>query len=485
MENSQLIELIYTLNMEEKVHVRIFASLPFINNGKMRALVVPLLDICLDHQLHTPERSLEKKEVFAQLFPGQEFVEGKLEKVMVEAHKVVRTFLTVQHYLREGNEFHQNFDFSEVVRTRGLDARYEQWLSKLQKMQEETSWKNESYFHRQFLLEYAIHNEKCLHNQVKGDLNVPSVINALELHGHLNRLALLNRFLLQQKVAKIDVPEIIKVIIEESHVPERYLEDSASIRLNHVIFGLLKKVRLDPSDVRILFDLLILHEQDLNPDSLREFYTYLRNLCVIIFRTNAQNEEINYTLHEIYKDNLQRGYLHYKGRLHSGTYLAVSNNAVWVKNYDWALAFIEKYKHEIIDENETQDFYRLNMANYLFGIGGFSECLDYIPDTSVSVTHLLQGKRLDLKARYELGSDLLSFKLDNFKMFLIRTSPKLLSDAQRQTNSDFANLLHQLLSSAPADQKRAELMIKRIQEKKQTAEWRWLLGKAKALKDGK
>ncbi|MCC7466160.1 MAG: hypothetical protein IT261_07830 [Saprospiraceae bacterium] len=76
----------------------------------------------------------------------------------------------------------------------------------------------------------------------------------------------------------------------------------------------------------------------------------------------------------------------------------------------------------------------------------------------------------------------MSYRLDNFKMYLARTSPKLLSDQQRQTNTDFLNLLVQLSVSIPGDVKRAETLIKRINEKKQAAEWRWLMEKAEELK---
>lgn len=482
MEQSHLLELIRTLSPEEMDEIRLFSTLPAFNHGKMKTQVPLLLDICMSYSLNAEQQALEKRDVFSKLFPNQAFLEGKLEKVMVEAHKVVRTFLTVQHYLRKENEFQFNLDFSEVVHTRGLEVRYQQMLAKMRRLQEESPFRHENYFYHQFLVEYAIHNKESRHNQLKGDLNVPNVIFALELHSHLNRLALLNRFLLQQKVAKLVVPETIKAILEENHVPNRYLEASVSIRVNFEIFKLLKKESLESLDAQALFDLLLLYEEELDPDSLRGFYTYLRNICVLIFNMDTQNEAINYTLHELYKDNLMRGYLHYEGKLHSGTYLGVCNNALWVKNYDWALDFIERYKHQIIDENATQDFYRFNLANYLFARGQFAECLDNIPETSTSVIYLLQGKRLEIKALYELESDLFSYRLDNFKMFLIRTSPKLLSENQRQKNVDFANILSQITNSAPGDNRRSDLLVKRIEMKKQVADWRWLLEKAKAIK---
>ena len=483
MEQSQLIELISTLNTEEKEHIRQFAVIPFINSGKMKAFVLPLLDICLNHSDNGLPQSLAKQTVFALLFPRQEFIDGKLEKVMVEAHKVVRTVLLLLYYLREDNEFQQGFDYSQIVRIRGLSIRYQHLLMRLKKKQEDGQRKNANYFHQQFQLENAIHDEESLHNQKKGDLNIPNVLYTLQLHGHLNRLALLNRFLLQRKVAKLDIPETLKPILEENALSDMYLEQSPALKINHAIFYLLNKERPESSDIRLLLDLLRQQEQYLDRESLQEFYTYLRNLCILVLSADIEKIEIEFTLHELYKDNLKKGYLHNEGKLLPSRYWAVSSNAVRVKEFDWALEFIEKYKFEVIGENENQDIYRLNLANYLFGVGAFSECLDNIPPSSPFVDYLLTGKRLEIKAYYELQSDLLSFKLEAFKVFLSRTSPKLLSETQRQIHSDFANLLHQILNSLPGDPKRSNLLVSRIQEKKQSAEWRWLLEKAKELKD--
>jgi hypothetical protein len=52
---------------------------------------------------------------------------------------------------------------------------------------------------------------------------------------------------------------------------------------------------------------------------------------------------------------------------------------------------------------------------------------------------------------------------------------------QRFSNTDFANMLDQILRSRPGDKKRSETLIKRIEEKKQAAEYRWLLAKAREL----
>ncbi len=482
MEQSQLVELIRLLKPEEKEHVLEFSTLHFFNVGRMRERVITLLSICLDHPWHLNEQKLEKMEVSQLVFPGENYVEGKLEKVMVEAHKVVRSFLLSQRYFREENEFSQILDFSEIAREKGLEIRYRQLMTRLEKMQDTSPFENRQFFQQHFALEFAKCDEATVRNQAKGDLNIPNTLFALELDYLLKRLELLNQFLVQQKLTTLEVPAYFRPLFADLDIPSKYLEDYPVLKITYEIYLLLKKTELLPSDVENLFDLLLRYEQKFDPKSLREYYGYLRNICILTLTADFDRVEIDYILQKLYRDNLERGYMHYEGKINRTRYWAIASNATRIKDYQWALEFIERYKDEIRDENETKDIYRLNMASYLFAVGQFSECLDNIPPTSPFVDYLLHGKRLELKALFELRSDLFSYKLDAFKMFLSRTSQKLLSENQRKTHSDFANFLTQITSSIPGDAKRSEIIFNRIYEKKHVVEWRWLLEKAKELK---
>lgn len=481
MEQSQLVELIKTLSPKEKELVLQFASIDFFNHGRMRGQVGGLLRICLSFPWQDVSLRLDKSELYLTLFPDQKFVEGKLEKVMVEAHKLIQLSLLTQEYFTPPNQFNQTYDLSKIILNRQLGPRYDNLLYKLANLQSSTFPKNESYYFQQFQLEYAIHDLESIRNQKKGDLNVPKVLYSLEMHFFLNRFALLNRILLQKKYAKIELDPSLVRLISESEVPTKYLIDSPILKIYYTIFTILCQENTKPEDVELLLLLLKEHEALLNIELLREFYTYLRNICVLVLIDFPEHEAFNFTLHELYKDNLVRGYLHYEGKMHSSRYLAISVNAARIGNFEWALDFINKYRDCIIGENETSDIYRLNLANYYFGIGRFGDCLDNIPPTSPFVDYLLHGKRLELKTLYELRSDFFNFKLDSFKMFLCRTSIKLLSEMQRFSNTDFANMLDQILRSRPGDKKRSETLIKRIEEKKQAAEYRWLLSKAREL----
>ncbi|MBN8676658.1 MAG: hypothetical protein J0M29_00445 [Chitinophagales bacterium] len=481
MEDSQLVELIRTLTPEERVLATQLAKVDYFNSGKFKAYCPVLLEVLLQINDNPDNQIWDKEEISKKVFGQDTYVEGRLEKTMVEVHKVVKSVVQMQHYFSEENEFQQQFDLAKIAHKRGLEKRYVQSITKLQKQIPSIDSSDRQNLYQHFLLEYEFHDLDSLHNQLKGDLNVPNVLYSLELYLWLTRLELLNRLLLQQKVAKIDHGEVLMNVQEE--IPDRLLHASPLLNINYCIFLSLSKPDLLSSDISLVFDLLQQNESKLSSANLRGLYAYIRNLCVIILNSDVENSEILHVLHKLYQDNLRRGYLHYQGKLHPATYHAVCQNAIWVKKIEWAIEFSETYKDVIIDETDSRDFYKLNLAACLFAQAKFNECLDTIPDSFSAIGHHLISKRLNLKALYETKSDLLPYRLDNFKMYLARTSPKLLSEQKRQINTDFLNLLVQLSTSIPGDVKRAETLIKRIKEKKQAAEWRWLLEKAEELKN--
>lgn len=482
MEQSQLVELIRTLTPDEKEHVRQFSTLHFFNRGSLRGAAVELLNICLDHPWNLEEQALEKEMVYGKLFPGQKWVDGRLEKTMVEALKVVRSFLLTQKYFEDENEFVQLLDFSEIMRQKELKNRYQQVMGKLQKLLDSYPFDNRLRLKRQYEFEFHKCDEASVRNQGKGDLNILNTLRSLDLDFQLKRLELVNQLLLQQKITVVEVPEKLTALVEQINIPDEYLEEHPVLQINYAVYQLLRKEPLMIEDAQYLFRLLQLHEAKFDKRSLQEFYSYLRNVCILALNVDFERVEIDALLKEIYRDNLKRGYIHYEGKINRSKFWAISSNATRTKDFEWAWEFLETYKDEIRDDNETRDIYRINLANYFFALGRFEECLDNIPPSFPYVDYLLLCKRLELMALYELGSDLLSYKIDAFKMFLSRTGKSLLSKSQKDNHVDFVNILLQISRSIPGDEKRSETLIKRLSEKKHINNWPWLMAKAVALK---
>ena len=454
-------------------------NIKFFNNGKFRHQASRLLDICILE--HSKGQELNKNAIYHEIFPGSAFIEGKLEKVMVEALKLVKNMLLVADFLKEENSAQHQSTLAKIFLSKGLDKRFHIQLAKAQKHLSEWS-KNLEYYKNLIDIETIIHEYEALYNQKKGDLNITRLLFSINLKNKLDFVTLFNRLLLQQKISKISLPDSLSGIVNSFTIEPEYLSESSILEANYMIFKLLNSKLPDPAGIRDLLAFIRQFEKQIDKESLQEFYAYARNLCVINLNYDIENKEIGDILNVLYKDNLERGLLHYNGKLHPSRYWAVSSNAIRVKDFDWAKEFIETYKDQIIGENESRDIYRLNMANYLFGIGQYSKCLEHIAATSPFLDYQLHGKRLELMALYELKSDLLPYKLDAFKVFLSRASPKILAEDIKQLNADFVNFIFQIVSSIPGDMKRADTVIRRLNEKKKVSEWRWLMEKAQALK---
>ncbi|HRF38937.1 MAG TPA: hypothetical protein PK198_09110, partial [Saprospiraceae bacterium] len=162
-------------------------------------------------------------------------------------------------------------------------------------------------------------------------------------------------------------------------------------------------------------------------------------------------------------------------------YLSIAKTAIKVGNTGWALSFVEDYKDLLFDEDEKEAYYRLNKAECLFSMGQFEEALDVLPAIFSDALYLTHCRRLELKLLYKLNSDLLSYKVDAYKMFLSRASKKLLSDMRREVEGNFINLLVQLINCPPGNKAKAAKIIQRIHEKRVVADKEWLMAQAEDI----
>lgn len=475
MEGTYLLALIKTLRPEERAALERFAAAQLFPEKQPHIQALALLRILMNSGPVAPT----KNQVQQMLFPGA--AAGKLEKVMVEAGKILRRFLLSVYYHDSVSETRQQLDWAQVLKSRGLEMWQQQTLAKLTRQQRQNESGKPEDSRDRFETEYAVFQQEADHNHLRGDLNVPEALGALNRYYHLMRLNLLNQYLLQQKVTKLDLPAAEAGLLAFVPLPEQYLDDSPLLLIAYKINRLLSQDPPVLEDFRVLADLLRVHEKALDPAVLKDFYTYLRNSCALLI--NAGAEDLLALYHQLQVDSLARGYLYYEGnKIPPSAYLAVTTGALRCGNFAWAGDFIERHKGRVLGDNAAFDLYRLNRAHYLFAIGEYQEALDLIAPTYEYLDYTLPGKRLELKILYELGSDLLPYKAGAFKIFIARASRKFMPASLRKANGDFVNLLLQIIRSRPRDPDRGARLSRRIHARPQVAERDWLLEKAARLR---
>lgn len=481
MVNTYVSEVLATLSPDEMEAFRAFLESPYFNSGyhapEHKALFRVL---AAAQQASDPAAALSRERVYEQVFPNSAIVKGKLEKLTSEFKKLLQTFLLVQRYLNHRTEHEHLLDLAVELRWRGLESKYKQALEKTQGIVASMESESLTSYLFQYQVALEAHEWNSTYNKAKGDLGIPDVLLRLDQYYYAQRLEMLNLLLLQQKITVL--PADAWALAQEAwEIPSAFLNTGSILPITWKVHAILKAAVPTVQDFEDLLTLLQAHESHLSPTHLKKFYAYVRNVCTFLIDTG--HIELRSILFRIQKDNLARGYFYYEGKIPSNAVLNITRIALGVQEIEWANTFVEEHKGLIIGENETHDFYRMNKALCLFGEKKYEAALEIIPFGSTYSFYHLLARVLELKIYFELGSDLLPYKIDAFKMFISRAGNKVLSMDQHQLCTNFINFVRQLsLSPKTMDSARSEQLIRRINAKKLVAERAWLLEKARDFK---
>ncbi|MFN0013780.1 MAG: hypothetical protein ACKVU2_04455 [Saprospiraceae bacterium] len=482
MVNTFVYEVLETFSPEENEAFRAFLDSSYFNNGRHAAEIKVLFQVFeATRKESNPADTLTKDRLYELVFPNSVAVKGKLDKLISEFKKLLQTFLLTQRYLNNREEQEHLLDFAVEMRWRGLEGKYKQALEKTQELVASTE--PESLTNYLFRLHVALeeHEWHSTYNKAKGDLGIPDVLFHLDRYYYAQRLEMLNRLLLQQKVTIL--PESSLAPTQELwEIPKSFQNSGSLLPITWRIHAILNAPGPVISDFEELLNTLRDQEPFISPQHLQEFYAYIRGVCTILI--DAGNEELRPTLFQIQKDNLARGYFYYEGKIPSNSALSITRIALDLHDISWANAFVDSHKGLIIGENETQDFFRMNKALCLFEEKKYDEALDIIPFGSSYSFYQLLARALELKIYFELGSELLPYKIDAFKMFISRAGDKLLSKDRHERFANFINFVRQLsLSPKTMDAVRSDQLIRRINAKKLVAERSWLIDKARSFRE--
>lgn len=188
---------------------------------------------------------------------------------------------------------------------------------------------------------------------------------------------------------------------------------------------MLEKEQPDASEFEHLHGQLLKLEKNISPVDLQTFYTYLRNILTILYNTGKLN--VLPILFEYQKAHFQRGYLHYEGKISATAFISLVINGLKTKwQFDWVEKFINNQKGHILQDSEN-DYFNLARAMFCFAKREYEMTLEILPQSLKDLDYQFIAKRIELKVYYETNSELLSYKIDAFKMFISRASQKLIS----------------------------------------------------------
>jgi len=473
MTNIQLLEIIKVMEPAKRQEMALFLASPLFNRGKYAHEINRFYQIILDTAPDFSEADLSKARVSRLLFSDSDLGKSSLEMLVAKLSKLLRTFALMQQYLSENNEAQQNIDWTRWLRLNGLILHAQKAVTKLKGKKEGESLESLEGYRINLLLSEEEIELISLQDQYRYGLNLRMIIYDLDLFYHNYRSEFVNRYLLQQKVAQLPDLDILESGLSF------YQSDSPLLQISQKIYTVLRNDFPTVGDFREMIDLIQANEGALSFVAGSQLYAFLRNACSLLINTG--NFELNPTLHAIHIDNLAKGYFFVQGSILPSVYLNLVQVALRVREYAWAKDFTADFQSRVLGGDQDRFFYKFNMAHSLFAEGSFDAALDLLLEAPSNSHYHHMVRRLEIKLYYELRSDLLLYKMDAFRKFIMRTATKILASNLRAMDLNFLNILTQISQIPPKDKARSERLLKRIDAKKLLADRLWLIEKAQEL----
>jgi hypothetical protein len=480
VQNLRLMDLFEVLNKEEVADFQRFVKSPYFHKGVMQEEMTKLLQVLLQKKKAGSEEDFfDRKEAFAIIYPGQTYSEGKIDKVLAALHQTLKQFISVHRYTQPAFEVERKLNQLAFYRERGLQNRYENLAPLVQEEVEEQLQENLGQLKRQFETYYELYRYELQYNVKKSHLNFQRVLESLESSHLAFKLELLNTYLTISQYSAIHLPEEIAFIIDNSFFPENLIHQHPLLHLTYNAFLLFRAEVLTVHEVEDLRLLFLQYENRLEPPVIRQFLTFLRNICYLGIQKNRQ--AFLPLLFVLSKEDYQRGYLYHDGKMTPTTLMNVSQSAFLNKDLEWCSTFILEQHGKVLNDTPEDGYYHLALANLYFYQGRYEDALDIIPASLPTIDLHLMARRLELKCYYEIQSAIFESKLEAFKVYLSRSSKNLISPPEHQRNNNFLNLLTQIQNTAPGNTSRIQKLSQRIDEKGLLSEQEWLREKVELL----
>lgn len=480
MHKSQLIKTLETLNSTQWKALDRFLRSPFFNPDidKGNDSVILLFNYIYFHKNNLSHPDLQKENVFEAIFPDQNWVEGKVDKLMSSFLKLLRKFIAVEY--SENGDFHNSLALVKFYRINNWEVRFNAELKKVQKTQEKYPYKDKEYYFKQFLIEKERYKFEELYNQRKGDLNLSGVLKNLDIFYLLTKLEFANVMHYQGKFGVFEIEELVSI---KEGVQRQIRENQYyGILLMEVLDRALTLVLEEGRDLYdVFFDfrqLLKNNEQFIPTDLFRYFQTCCRNFCTAQY--NKGDNRYLSILFDLYQKHLKSGYLYiHENCITPSILMNVTNVGLKSKEYDWVKSFLDSHKERIVGTSNPLEVYNINLANYYFHVKNYDKAWQLLENNYEDIYYKLKAKRMEIKIFFEQSNfDLMDARINAFKVFLSRARKDLISESIRDMNFAFINMIVRINNTNTyQNEERIRKLKTEIKIKKAIAEREWLLDK--------
>ena len=439
MKKSILIELLSKFSHKEIKEFSEYISSPFFNKNQG---VVKLYSYL---KLQYPEfrnSNIEKKKVFTAIFPDVKYNDGFMRTLIFGLSTLAENYLS---YIRYKSSYYKDKTFLLYeLNDRQLDRVLEKNIKSVSKMLDSEKIRDNEYYYDKYNLE----NEKYLFYFRKN----PDAYEKIVKHTKLKEMTdYLTIFYLSCTIGDYirlyNLKNIYNFDFDTGQL-DKFTNISNDEKLNKIPCVLISYYELqlfvNSDDLTSFFnikELLEVHEGSLDKDHVYNIYINLINFCSR--KITAGHTELESEVLALYKSGLKKNIFPFHGISHFRFYTTVTETALKLKEFEWALYFINNYKNSL-PPDIRDNTYNYAIALYEFTSGEYTRALETLSIVKYNdVYHKLKCKCLTAMLFYELGYTLqLLSHIDAFNHFIM--NDKLLNKDRKKNYSAFINYLKKI-----------------------------------------
>ena len=361
---------------------------------------------------------LNSSKIFERIWPNSKFNEKRLRHTMSFLLDLIQQFLVHQSVKTDTGLYLKSL--AHILDQRRLNQHFDQVHRRLVKVTDEMTH-SANKLHLNYDLE-QLRKENQFRREKFETQNITNTSQALDDWYLLEKLRILieAESLASRQTMEVDIRfgnDILRLLQEHRE------QLTPLVRL----YLLVHEVLTSDGELRAFEQarsLLIGNEKDLAHKHLRELYLLTINYG--IKQMNRGKDPFFKETLELYKSGLSNGALLENGLLSSNTYKNINAIALRLKEFDWALAYLQEYK-SALPAKKREQIYNYNMAIYHFTIRDFDKFIDLASHLKSRDIHL----NCDLRRMYAImffeegDKDVLEHHLKSFKAYLIRHRGKL------------------------------------------------------------
>lgn len=439
MKKSILIEILSTFSRKEIREFSEYVSSPFFNKNQS---IIKLSNYLRIRHPAFEKSEVEKKAVFAAIFPGVKYNDGFMRTLISVLSAIAENYLS---YTRYKNSFYKDKTFLLYeLNDRQLDRQIEKNLKNIERKLDAEKVKDYEYY----LDKYNLENEKYLYYIRKRPDVYEKIVKKTGLKEMTDYLSIFYFSSIAGDYTRLyNLKTIYNYDFDTSRI-NKFIEIFSEDTLKEVPAALISYYELllfinkdDLANYYRIKEQLELYEDTLDRDHVYNIYINLINFCSR--KAASGHDELESEVFELYKRGIEKNILPYHGTSHFRFFTTVTETALKLKEFEWTKNFITDYKNRL-PEALRENAFNYARALYEFESGNYSLSLEILAKVKYNdVYHKLKCKCLTAMLYFELGYSVqLMAHIDAFNHFIINDI--LLNSERKKTYSAFIKYLKKI-----------------------------------------